>query len=86
LVRYALEAVMHAPVEEVVACIRCRGMHHMLANRIQSLLRRVHRERGCLSLEFLHNCPTELARGYLLSLQVGTMAQAKYTWPNVSVY
>ena len=63
------KAVMNAPVEEVVDCIRCRGMHYMLAARIQGLLRRIHGERGCLSLEFLHNCPTELARGYLLSLE-----------------
>jgi endonuclease III len=65
------DAVMRAPVEEVVNCIRCRGMHYMLTKRIQGLLRRIHRERGCLSLEFLHDCPTELARGYLLSLEVG---------------
>ena len=63
-------AVMLAPTEEVVACIKCRGMHYLLAGRIQRILRRVHHERGGrLSLEFLHNCPTDVARGYLLSLE-----------------
>ena len=63
-------AVMEAPEEEVVECIRCRGMHFLLAGRIQRLLRRVLAERdGALSLEFLRDCPTELARGYLLSLE-----------------
>ena len=45
-------------------------MHYLLAGRIQRILRRVHHERGGrLSLEFLHDCPTDVARGYLLSLE-----------------
>lgn len=61
---------MLAPVEEVVECIKCRGMHYLLAGRIQRILRRVHHERGGrLSLEFLHDCPTDVAQGYLLSLE-----------------
>ena len=63
-------AVMRAPLEEVVECIRCRGMHYMLAQRIQRVLRRVEGERnGELSLEFLRDCPTDVARGYLLSME-----------------
>jgi endonuclease III len=63
-------AVMLAPVEEVVECIKCRGMHYLLAGRIQRILRRVHHERGGrLSLEFLRDCPTDVAQGYLLSLE-----------------
>ena len=63
-------AVMHAPLEEVVECIQCRGMHYMLAQRIQRVLRRVESERnGELSLEFLRDCPTDVARGYLLSME-----------------
>ena len=51
-------------------CIRCRGMHYMLAQRIQRVLRRVEGERnGELSLEFLRDCPTDVARGYLLSME-----------------
>ncbi|EEH57826.1 uncharacterized protein MICPUCDRAFT_9190, partial [Micromonas pusilla CCMP1545] len=63
-------AVLKAPIEDVVECIRCRGMHFMLARRIKNLLRRIASERdGALSLEFLRDVPTELARGYLLSLE-----------------
>ena len=63
-------AVLDAPIEDVVECIRCRGMHFMLARRIKNLLRRIASERdGALSLEFLRDVPTELARGYLLSLE-----------------
>ena len=63
-------AIMNAPLGDVVECIRCRGMHFMQARRIQRILRRVHDERnGDLSLEFLRNCPVEIARGYLLSLE-----------------
>ena len=63
-------AVMRAPLEEVVECIRCRGMHYMLAQRIQRVLRRIEGERnGELSLEFLRDCPTDVARGYLLSME-----------------
>ena len=63
-------AVMCAPLEDVVECIQCRGMHYMLAQRIQRVLRRVESERnGELSLEFLRDCPTDVARGYLLSME-----------------
>ena len=63
-------AVMRSPLEEVVECIQCRGMHYMLAQRIQRVLRRVEAERnGELSLEFLRDCPTDVARGYLLSME-----------------
>ena len=63
-------AVMESPVQDVVECIKCRGMHFMLAARIQRVLRRVQRERnGVLSLEFLRNVPTDEARGYLLSME-----------------
>ena len=37
-------AVMESPVQDVVECIKCRGMHFMLAARIQRVLRRVQRE------------------------------------------
>ena len=63
-------AVINAPQEEIVECIKCRGMHYMLAARIQRVLRRVERERnGELSLEFLRNVPTDEVRGYLLSME-----------------
>jgi len=63
-------AVMHAPMEAIVECIQCRGMHYMLATRIQRVLRRVASERdGDLSLEFLRDASTDEARGYLLSME-----------------
>ena len=56
-------------------------MHYKLATRIQGLLRRIHGERrGVLSLEFLHHCPTEQARGYLLSLEASD-GHSAYTGP-----
>lgn len=61
-------AVLDAPLVEVVKCIRCRGMHWMLARRIKGILRRIMSHRGCLSLEFLRNVPTKEAREYLLAL------------------
>ena len=61
-------AVLDAPLVEVVKCIRCRGMHWMLARRIKGILNRIMKQRGCLSLEFLRNAPTKEAREYLLAL------------------
>lgn len=61
-------AVLDAPLVEVVKCIRCRGMHWMLARRIKGILNRIMKQRGCLSLEFLRDAPTKEAREYLLAL------------------
>jgi endonuclease III len=42
--------VLHeATTDEIVECIRCRGMHFMLAERIKKILKRVLDERGVLS-------------------------------------
>ncbi|ABO96003.1 predicted protein, partial [Ostreococcus lucimarinus CCE9901] len=61
-------AVLDAPLVEIVKCIRCRGMHWMLARRIKGILKRVMAQRGCLSLEFLRDTPTRDANEYLLAL------------------
>ena len=61
-------AVLDAPLVDIVKCIRCRGMHWMLARRIKMILKRVMAQRGCLSLEFLREAPTDEAREYLLAL------------------
>ena len=61
-------AVLEAPLVEIVKCIRCRGMHWMLARRIKTILKRVMAQRGYLSLEFLRKTPTMEAREYLLAL------------------
>ncbi len=61
-------AVLEAPLVEIVKCIRCRGMHWMLARRIKTILKRVMVQRGYLSLEFLRKTPTMEAREYLLAL------------------
>lgn len=61
-------AVADAPLVEIVKCIRCRGMHWMLARRIKGILKRILAQRGVLSLEFLRNTPTKDASEYLLAL------------------
>ena len=61
-------AVADAPLFDIVKCIRCRGMHWMLARRIKGILKRVLAQRGVLSLEFLRDTPTKDAREYLLDL------------------
>ena len=63
-------AVMRAPLEEVVECIRCRGMHYMLAQADpERVLRRVagERERRAVAGVFARRAPRSVARGYLLS-------------------
>ena len=42
-------AVLEAPLVEIVKCIRCRGMHWMLARRIKTILKRVMVQRGYLA-------------------------------------
>jgi endonuclease III len=62
--------VLHeATTDEIVECIRCRGMHFMLAERIKKILKRVLDERGVLSLEFLRQASTEEARAYLHEIE-----------------
>ena len=62
--------VLHeASIDDIIECIRCRGMHSMLAHRIKKILRRVLDERGVLSLEFLREASTEEANAYLNEIE-----------------
>ena len=62
--------VLHeASIDDIIECIRCRGMHSMLAHRIKKILRRVLDERGVLSLEFLREASTEEAKAYLNEIE-----------------
>ena len=62
--------VLHeASIDDIIECIRCRGMHSMLAHRIKKILRRVLDERGVLSLEFLRDASTEEASAYLNEIE-----------------
>ena len=71
-------SVLHkASIDDIIECIRCRGMHSMLAHRIKKILRRVFDERGVLSLEFLRAASTEEASAYLNEIEgMGTKTSA----------
>lgn len=54
---------------QVVRAIRSAGLANTKAPRIQAILRQLSKERGKLSLEFLHKLPLADARNYLLGLK-----------------
>lgn len=62
------EEVLAAPVEEVERAISVGGLAGQKAPRIQEILRRLDREQGRPSLEFLRDWPPRKARDYLASL------------------
>lgn len=62
------QACLSAPVARVEAAIRCGGLAHRKARRIQALLRHVEQERGRLGLAFLGRWPVERAREWLMQL------------------
>lgn len=59
------EAVREAPVSRIAAAIRRAGLANLKAPRIKAILRRLHGERGALSLEFLRAWPAQAAMHYL---------------------
>jgi endonuclease-3 len=59
------DAVQKAPIAAVVAAIHRAGLSRQKAPRIQAILRRVHAERGNLSLDFLRDLPVDEALAYL---------------------
>jgi endonuclease-3 len=59
------DAVRRAPVRSVRAAIRVAGLSRLKAPRIQAVLRRLHAERGELSLNFLRDLPAAAALDYL---------------------
>jgi endonuclease-3 len=62
------EAVEKAPVRQVAAAIRVSGLSNIKSVRIQEILRRIRKERGGYSLEFLKRAETASAQEYLLSI------------------
>jgi len=61
------EAVRRAPVRRIAAAIRRAGLSNTKAPRIKAVLRRIHDERGELSLEFVRQMPVAKAVEYLSS-------------------
>ena len=61
----AWEAVRDARVEDVVEAIRPAGLANQKAPRMQTILRQITEERGCLNLEFLGKLGREEAHAWL---------------------
>jgi endonuclease-3 len=61
------EAVMNAPTEDVIMAIKPAGLANQKAPRIQEVLRRIHAERGELSIDFLGDLPMPEAKAWLTS-------------------
>ena len=64
----AWESVRLAPARRIADAIRSAGLADQKAPRIKAILEQLFVERGELSLEFLHDTPTETADRYLQSL------------------
>ncbi len=62
------EAVEKAPARRVAAAIRVSGLSNTKSVRIQEMLRRLRKERGAYSLEFLKKAEASAAQEYLLSI------------------
>ncbi|MFH1264521.1 MAG: endonuclease III [Planctomycetota bacterium] len=62
------DAVRRAPVARIAGAIRRAGLANRKAPRIKAILKRIHAERGELSLEFLRSMPTPEAAAYLRGL------------------
>ncbi|NQT13141.1 MAG: endonuclease III, partial [Planctomycetes bacterium] len=62
------DAVRRAPVDRIAAAIRTAGLARRKAPRIKAILKRIHAERGEMSLEFLGAMPTREAVEYLTGL------------------
>ena len=57
------EAVEKAPARRVAAAIRVSGLSNTKSVRIQEMLRRIRKERGAYSLEFLKNADASVGAG-----------------------
>jgi len=62
------DAVRRAPVARIAGAIRRAGLANQKAPRIKAILKRIHAERGELSLDFLGSMPTPEAVAYLRGL------------------
>ncbi|KAH9328168.1 hypothetical protein KI387_000276 [Taxus chinensis] len=63
------EAVRRAKVGEIADTIKERGMNNILAGRIKAFLERLHKELGCIDLEWLRDIPPDDAKDFLLSIR-----------------
>lgn len=62
------EAVLDAPVEEVIDAIRPAGLSNQKGPRIQEVLRRIQAERGAINIDFLGDMPVDEAKAWLTRL------------------
>ncbi|MBN1660470.1 MAG: endonuclease III [Anaerolineae bacterium] len=62
------EAVRDADVDEVIEAIRPAGLANQKGPRIQAALRRITKERGELTLDFLAEWPLDEARAWLVDI------------------
>jgi len=62
------EHLRTAPLDSVAASIRVGGLNQQKARSIQTALRRIHEERGALTLAFLRDLPRDDALRWLLDL------------------
>ena len=63
------EAVMTAPVEEVIEAVRPAGLGNQKGPRIQAILRKLWEERGDFDLSFLEKMSTEEAEAWLTDIK-----------------
>lgn len=63
------ERVMIAPTEEIAGIIQKGGLHRTKALRMKRILRKIFKDQGCLSLDFLKKANAKEAMKYLLSLK-----------------
>ena len=62
------DAVRRAPAARIARAIRQAGLSNQKAPRIKTILEKIRDDRGELSLEFLHDLPTDRALEYLRAL------------------
>ncbi len=62
------EAILNAPLADLVETVRVAGLANQKAPRLQRALQRVFDERGEFDLEFLGELPAEEARAWLTSI------------------
>ena len=62
------EEVRDAPIRKIIAAIKPAGLANQKGPRIQTVLRRITRERGSIDIDFLRDLPVDQAKAWLMSL------------------
>jgi endonuclease-3 len=62
------EAVVEAPVDDLIDTIRLAGLANQKGPRIQQVLRIIHAEQGDYNIDFLNDLPIDEAKAWLTSL------------------